>query len=115
MHFGKIVQQTAENSKITPAELAWLMNKPLAEVIVLLEEEEWTSGNIKKASEALNHDFGTYLNRSVEYDFLKGIENVAYHDLTINVKYPVGRENIFEAWVERMWLMAQNLGLESER
>lgn len=114
MHFGNIVKSIAESYKVTVEEMAFLMDKPYIEILALYEAEEWTSGNIKKASEALNHDFGTYLNKGVEYDFLKHTESANYHDLLINIKYPVGKENLFEAWLERTWLMARSIGLETD-
>ena len=115
MHFGNIVRQIAESYKISVDEMAFLMEKPVVEVLALYEAEEWTSGNIKAASEALNYDFGTYLNRGVDYDFNKHIQAISYHDLLINIKYPVGKEQIFEAWLERTWLMARSLGLEVDK
>jgi hypothetical protein len=115
MHFGNIVKKSAENNNITVDEMAWLMEKPVDEVLTLYRSAEWTSGNIKAASEALNQDFGTYLNRTVEYDFVKKTKPVKYHEMLINIKYPVGKENLFEAWMERMWMMAQSIGLEVEK
>ena len=113
MHFGKIVKEITANYNLSAADVAWLMNRTEEEILHLFEAEEWTSGNIKAASEALNYDFGTYLNRGVDYDFMRGATNAPYHDLLINIKYPIGKENQFEAWVERMWLTAQNIGLQS--
>src|SRR5471030_2939585 len=115
MHFGKLVKSTAENYKISVDEMAFLMDKTEKEVAALYKTEDWTSRNIKNASEALNYDFGTYLNRSVEYDFVKQAAEVKYHEMLISIKYPVGKENKLEAWLERMWLMAQSIGLEAEQ
>ncbi len=115
MHFGNIVKTTAESFKITTDEMAFIMDKPADEVKKLYEAEEWTSGNIKRASEALNHDFGAYLNRGAEYDFVKDEKTIKYHEMIINIKYPVGKENKIEAWLERMWLMAQAVGLGAEK
>jgi hypothetical protein len=115
MHFGNIVRSAAESYKITVDEMAFLMDKTQEEVKALYAAEEWTSGNIKNASEALNYDFGTYLNRGAEYDFVKETAPAKYHEMLINIKYPVGKENQLEAWLERMWLMAQTIGLGAER
>jgi hypothetical protein len=115
MHFGNIVKTATESYKISVDEMAFLMDKSADEVLALYEAEEWTSGNIKKASEALNYDFGTYLNRSAEYDFAKRTPTLKYHEMLISIKYPVGKENKLEAWLERMWLMAQSIGLEVDK
>ncbi|MBW4891532.1 hypothetical protein KXQ82_17525 [Mucilaginibacter sp. HMF5004] len=114
MHFGNIVKKSAENNNITVEDMAWLMDRSADEVVSLYHTEEWTSGNIKAASEALNQDFGSYLNRTIEYDFVKKNKLENYHEMLINIKYPVGKENLFEAWLERTWLMAQSIGLEVE-
>ena len=111
MHFGKIVKGVAQSSGLSAEEFAVLLGRSGKEVLELYEDEEWTSGNIKAASVALEHDFGKYLNEGIVYDFLPSSN---YKEVLLTVRYPRGKDTILKSWLTKIKLIAKAIGLEVE-
>jgi hypothetical protein len=111
MHFGKTVKGVAQSSGFSAEEFAVMLGRTAREILELYEQEEWTSGNIKAASIALEHDFGKYLNQSSVYDFLPSSN---YRELLLTVRYPKGKDTILKSWLTKIKLIAKAIGLEVE-
>lgn len=114
MHFGKIVKRIAQSRGYSAEEFAELLGRPGREVLDLYEQEEWTSGNIKAASVALQYNFGKYLDQAQPFDFLAGNESDSDEYLII-VKYSKGKETLLKFWLHKMELVARAIGLQTER
>ena len=111
MHFGKIVKRVALSQGLAAEDLAVLLGRTEKDVLELYEQEEWTSGTIKAASFALDHDFGKYLNTSFKYDFQE-VGDVEYREFMITVKYTKGKEFLLKTWLDKLVLIARSIGLE---
>ena len=114
MHFGKIVKQVALGQGLAAQDVANLLGRTEKEVLELYEQEEWTSGTIRSASYALDHDFGKYLNNGFKYNFLDPTE-VEHREFMIVVKYPKGKEFLLRTWLDKLVLIARSIGLEVGR
>ena len=112
MHFGKIVKKVALSQGLSAQEFAELLGRSEKQVLELYEQEEWTSGTIKSASLALEHDLGRYLNNSVKFDFLASSAETESNEFFISVKYPKGKEFLLKTWLNKMGLIAKAIGLE---
>lgn len=115
MHFGKIVKGVAYARDLSADDLAVLFLRTEKEVLELYEQEEWTSGDIKAASIALEHNFGKYLDYSQSLDFLNLEESADKHECFITVKYPKGKEQLLKTWLSKMALIAKAIGLEIKK
>lgn len=113
MHFGKIVKGVAQSNGLSAEEFAVLLGRSGREVLALYEQEEWTSGNIKAASIALEHDFGKYLNDGYQYDFPTS-KNAEYREFLLTVRYPKGKGFLLQSWLSKIILIAKAIGLEIE-
>lgn len=113
MHFGKIVKKVAQSNGISAEEFAVLLGKSCKDILELYEQEEWTSGNIKRASIALEYDFGKFLNDSFEYDFFSTSPNNNQREFLLTVKYPVGKGYLLQSWLSKIILIARAIGLET--
>ncbi len=51
-------------------EFAVLLRRTGREILELYEQEEWTSGNIKAASLALEYNFVKYLDNTLPFNFV---------------------------------------------
>jgi hypothetical protein len=112
MHFGKIVKRIAHQQGFSAKDLAAELGRSEKLVLELYEQEEWTSGTIKAASVALDHDFGKYLNSTIEYDFMSSESGTETSEVMISVKYPKGKEFLLKTWMNKMTLIAKAIGLE---
>ena len=111
MHFGKIVKRVAHQQGFSAGDVAELLGRSERQVLELYEQEEWTSGTIKTASLALDHDFGKYLSGNYRFDFMApGAEETA--EAVITVKYSKGKEFLLKTWLDKMTLIARAIGLE---
>lgn len=112
MHFGKIVKDIAYAQNLSANDFALLVSRTETEILELYEHEEWTSGNIKAASIALEHNFGKYLDNTLPFDFLNSKEPSDKIEYLITVKYPKGKEQLLKTWLSKMALIAKAIGLE---
>jgi hypothetical protein len=115
MHFGKLVKGVAYAQNLTAYDLASMLGRQETEVLALYEEEEWTSGNIKAASIALEHNFGKYLDNTLPFDFLNSASATDKSEYLITVKYPKGKEQLLKTWLSKMAMIAKAIGLEIGR
>lgn len=117
MHFGKIVKGVAHAKGYSAEELAVLLGRTGREVLALYEQEEWTSGNIKAASMALQYNLGKYLDSTLSFDFMSGSPDngSGKSEYLISVKYPAGKEQLLKYWLSKMSLVAKAIGLEMKR
>jgi|SRR5690606_19974728 len=111
MHFGKIVKKTAQANGYAAEDFAFLLGRTTSEVLNLYEQEEWTSGNIKAASIALEYDFGRFLNSGLEYDF-PGSRLGEQREFLLTVRYDKGKETLLQSWLSKIILIAKAIGLE---
>lgn len=111
MHFGKIVKNTAQSNGISAEDLAFLLERTSSEILHLYEQEEWTSGNIKAASIALEYDFGKFLNSGLEYNF-PGSEYAEKREFLLSIRYAKGKETLLQSWLSKIILIAKAIGLE---
>lgn len=111
MHFGKIVKRVAQANGLSAEEFAVLLGCTGREVLELYEQGEWTSGKIKAASSALEHDFGRYLNGGSDYEFFPSTNN---REFLLTIKYPAGKEVLLKSWLSKIKLIAKAIGLEVE-
>ncbi|MDF3078587.1 MAG: hypothetical protein K0S09_2476 [Sphingobacteriaceae bacterium] len=110
MHFGKLVKGVAHSYGLSANELADSLGRTEREVLELYEQEEWTSGTIKRASVALEHDFGKYLNNSYAFNFMS--QEAEQREFVLTIKYPKGKEFLLKTWLRKLALIAQSIGLE---
>lgn len=110
MHFGKIVKGVAHSYGLSANEMAASLGRTEREVLELYEQEEWTSGIIKQASVALEHDFGKYLNNSYAFNFLA--PEPEHREFLLTIRYPKGKEFLLKTWLRKIALIAQSIGLE---
>lgn len=115
MHFGKIVKKAAYGSGISADEFAYMLGMTESELLKLYEQKDWLSGDIKLASEALDHDFGKYFNTSVQFDFMPAHMNEKMDEVNITIRYPKGKEFLLETWLNKMRLIAIAIGLQVKR
>jgi len=111
MHFGKIVKKTAQANGYSAEDFAFLLGCSTSEILYLYEQEEWTSGNIKAASIALEYDFGKFLNSGLEYSF-PGSEQPEEREFLLTVRYSKGKETLLQSWLSKIILIAKAIGLE---
>ncbi|HEY0896083.1 MAG TPA: hypothetical protein VGE15_05985 [Sphingobacteriaceae bacterium] len=111
MHFGKIVKRVAHQQGFSASDVAELLGRSEKQVLELYEQEEWTSGTIRTASIALDHDFGKYLSGNFRFDFISP-ESEETAEAVITVKYPKGKEFLLKTWLNKMTLIAKAIGLE---
>lgn len=112
MHFGRIVKKVAYSQGFSAKDFAELLGRSEKQVLELYEQEEWTSGTIKAASVALEHDFGKYFNGNLKFDFMSSAEEKDTAELVISVKYSKGKEFLLKTWLNKMSLIAKAIGLE---
>jgi len=115
MHFGKIVKGVAYAQDLSANDFALLVSQTETEILELYEQEEWTSGNIKAASIALEHNFGKYLDNTLPFDFLNTSSSTDKSEYLITVKYPKGKEQLLKTWLSKMAMIAKAIGLEIGR
>ena len=115
MHFGKIVKGVAYTQNLSASDFALLVGRTEREILELYEQEEWTSGNIKVAPIALEHNFGKYLDNTLPFDFLNTSATVDKSEYLITVKYPKGKEQLLKTWLSKMAMIAKAIGLEIGR
>lgn len=111
MHFGKIVKRIALVRGYSAEDFAVLLERTERDVLELYEQEEWTSGNIKAASVALDHNFGKYLDNSIPFNFIGDSSADEQQEYLITVKYPKGKEFLLKSWLGKMALVAKAIGL----
>lgn len=112
MHFGKVVKSVALSQGFTAYELGLLVARPEKEILEMYEEEEWTSGNIKAASMALDYNFGKYFDNAFSFNFLSSSDQADTREYLINVRYPKGKEQLLKVWLQNIGKIAQAIGLE---
>lgn len=115
MHFGKIVKRVAQSKGYSAEELAELLDRTGKEVLNLYEQEEWTSGNIKAVSTALDYNFGRYLDNIRPFNFLDHTQDDESEEYFIAVKCTKGKEQLLKFWLNKMALVAKAIGLEISR
>lgn len=115
MHFGKIVKGVAYAQNLAADDFAILVGRTESEILSLYEQEEWTSGNIKEASIALEHNFGKYLDNTLPFDFLNTSSVTDKSEYLLTVKYPKGKEQLLKTWLSKMAMIAKAIGLEIGR
>jgi len=115
MHFGKIVKRVAYDQGLSADDFASLVGRTEKEILELYEQGEWTSGTIKAASVALEHNFGKYLDNTLPFDFLTSSSSVDKSEYLITVKYPKGKEQLLKTWLSKMAMIAKAIGLEIGR
>ncbi len=113
MHFGKIVKGVAQAQGYSAEEFAVLLGRTGREVLDLYEQEEWTSGNIKTASVALEYNFGKYLDNTLPFNFIGSSSSEDQREYLITVKYSKGKESLLKSWLGKMALIAKAIGLET--
>lgn len=111
IHFGKLVKQVAHSRNLSAEELAHLMQRDISTVLRLYEDEQWLSGDIVRASAALNYDFGPHLDRSHGIQFFKADGERASREVLMNIRYPKGQDEVLYNWINNILLTARNLGL----
>ena len=112
MHFGKIVKNAAYSSGFSADEFAYMLGVSESDLLKLYEQKEWMSGEIKLASQALNHDFGKYFNNSFNFDFMSAGQDENTEELNITIRYPKGKEFLLKTWLHKMALIAKAIGLQ---
>lgn len=112
MHFGKIVKNAAYSSGLSAEEFGTLLGIKECELLLLYEKMDWTSGNIKLASDALEYNFGKYFNNSFQFDFMTEAEIDTVKELNITIRYPKGKEFLLKTWLQKMALIAKAIGLQ---
>lgn len=115
MHFGKIVKGVAHAQGYSAEDLAVLLECTGREVLELYEEEEWTSGNIKAASVALEYNFGKHLDYNLPFNFAEESSESKPEEYLITVRYTKGKEHLLKFWLHKMALVARAIGLELNR
>ena len=113
MHFGKIVKEVALANGVSAEELGVLLGRPCSEILLMYEQEEWTSTNIKCASVALEYDLGKFLNDGYAYTFLPAKES-SLREFLLTIKYPAGKKYLMQSWLSKMKLIARAIGLEAD-
>lgn len=113
MHFGKIVKRAAYSSGYSAKEFAYMLGITEIELLKLYEQKDWLSGNIKLASQALNHDFGKHFNKSFQFDFMSTEISEPTEELNLTIKYPKGKEFLLKTWLNKMALIAKAIGLQT--
>lgn len=112
MHFGKIVKEVALAKEVSAEELGVLLGRSCSEVLLMYEQEEWTSTNIKCASVALEYDFGRFLNDGYYYTFMPS-EELTHREFLLVVKYPASKKYLMRSWLSKIKLIARAIGLEA--
>ena len=112
MHFGKIVKNAAHSSGLSADEFAYILGIKEPELLFLYEQMDWTSGNIRLASQALEYDFGKHFNNSYQFDFVQTAEKEVMKELNITIRYPKGKEFLVKTWLQKMALIAKAIGLQ---
>ena len=112
MHFGKIVKGVAYSKGCSAEDVAEMLGWSMRDVLRLYEEAEWTSGNIKSASIALEHNFGKYLDGSLPFSIMDDLSSSTSSEYLLQVKYPRGKEQLLKFWLKKMALVAKAIGLE---
>lgn len=110
MYFGKLVKGVAHSSGLSAQDVANLLGRTEREVLELYEQDEWTSGNIKSVSVAMEYDFGKFLNYSHELSFLNPEPDS--RELLLTIKYARGKEFLLKTWLQKISLIAKYIGLE---
>ena len=105
----------AYGQKLSANDFALLVGRTEKDILELYEQEEWTSGNIKAASIALEHNFGKYLDNTLPFDFLNNSSATDKSEYLITVKYPKGKEQLLKTWLSKMAMIAKAIGLEIGR
>ena len=113
MHFGKIVKNAAYSAGHSADEFAYMLGITETELLELYEQKEWLSGNIKLASQALDHDFGTHFSNSVKFDFMSAEMNEHTKEINLTIRYPKGKEFLLKTWLHKMALIAKAIGLHT--
>ena len=112
MHFGKIVKEVALANGVSAEELGVLLGRNCSEILLMYEQEEWSSTNIKCASVALEYNFGKFLNDGYHYTFMPSEEST-HIEFLLTVKYPAGKKYLMKSWLSKIKLIARAIGLEA--
>ncbi len=112
MHFGKIVKEIALSNGVSAEELGILLRRTCSDILIMYEQEEWSSSNIKCASVALEYDFGKFLNEGDHCSFLAP-EGDSQREFLLTVKYPAGKKYLLQSWLSKIKLIARAIGLEA--
>lgn len=115
MHFGKIVKEVAHAQGLSAADFSEIFGSTEQEMLVLYEQEDWKSGDIKRASIALEHNFGKYLDNALPFDFLNTPLKGDKSEYLFTIKYPKGKEQLLKTWLSKMAMIAKAIGLEIGR
>jgi hypothetical protein len=115
MHFGKIVKKVAHSQGLSAAEFSEFFGNTELEMLKLYEQEDWISSDIKKASIALEHNFGKYLDNTLPFDFLNTPSSADKSEYLFTIKYPKGKEQLLKTWLSKMAMIAKAIGLEIGR
>ncbi|WP_026898524.1 hypothetical protein [Daejeonella oryzae] len=111
MHFGKIVKNVAYSAGLSADNLALKLGVNEVILLNLYEQKDWTSGNIKAVSVALEHDFEKYFATGFQFNFLPDSELTPMREFTITISYPIGKEFLLKTWLDKMVLIAKAIGL----
>ncbi|HUH33984.1 MAG TPA: hypothetical protein VLZ28_08510 [Daejeonella sp.] len=113
MHFGRIVKNAAYSAGHSAKEFAYMLGITETELLKLYEQKEWLSGNIKLASQVLEHDFGKHFNNGVQFDFRSADMNENTEEINLTIRYPKGKEFLLKTWLHKMALIAKAIGLQT--
>lgn len=114
MHFGKIVKNVAYSAGLSADEFAGMLGMTEVDLLRLYEQKDWTSGNIKSASIALEHDFGKYFSNGFQFDFMPGADLGEQREFNVTIRYPRGKEFLLRTWLDKMALIAKAIGLQMD-
>ncbi|MDB5119930.1 MAG: hypothetical protein JWN56_1148 [Sphingobacteriales bacterium] len=112
MHFGKIVKNVAYSYDLSAEEFAEMLGHTEKHLLYLYEQKEWTSGNIKSASIALDHDFGKYFKNGFQLDFMQSDKKDDNQELILTIRYSKGKEFLLNTWLDKIAQIARAIGLE---
>lgn len=113
MHFGKIVKNAAYSSGYSANEFAYMLGITETELLRLYEQNDWLSGNIKLASQVLNHDFGKHFDNGAQFDFKSVDRDEKSEVIHLTIRYPKGKEFLLKTWLHKMALIAKAIGLQT--
>lgn len=114
MHFGKIVKKVAYSYDLSAEEFAEMIGQTEIHLLNMYEQKEWTSGNIKAASIALNYDFGKYFGTGFQLDFMQA-DKGEKEEMIITIRYTKGKEFLLQTWLDKIAQIAKAIGLQVGR
>lgn len=115
MHFGKIVKNAAYSSGHSANEFAYKLGITESELLKLYEQKDWLSGNIKLASQTLDHDFGKHLNSGYQFEFMSANLDEPTKEINVTIRYSKGKEFLLKSWLHKMGLIAKAIGLQMSK